>query len=126
MTATDDGSFTFAWNSQSNDFKHWMLPNLTTGMPMEKLDELAEATDKWQHVMLTIQINGVPVSAEAFIEGVKRNMEWWAEKEAHRLLTEAAQFEKLSETLHEVERAVTWLVRRKVREAGVELPYEED
>ena len=118
--------FTYAWKAHPNSFQNWMLTVLIAGLPESEFQELAKATKKWQEVTLTIQVNGIPVPTKSFIEGVERNMRWWAEKEAHRMMTENVRFEELSELISAAEREAVALVRKRLAAAGIELPYEED
>lgn len=122
----DGDAFTYAWQARSGDFLHWMLPVLLSGMPEATMEELAVATDKWQNVTLAIQVNGVSVPVASFLDGIERNMSYFAEQEARRLLDEGARFDELTDLIHDVERTVTTLVRARLDAAGVSIAGDDD
>lgn len=93
----------FNWHELDHDeFLSWMTITLVTQARKDDIfEKLNILTKKWTDVNLTIQINGVEVSAENFIEGIKSNMSYWAEQKAevkaHEIL------ESVRDKINEVE-----------------------
>lgn len=118
--------FVFDWQAQPEGFLKWMIPNLITGISHARFSQLSSATDGWRSVVLTIQINGVPVPAQQFVEGVERNMEHYATEEARRLLSEAGRLDDLGDLVRDVEREVSATIRRRLAAAGIYLEEDDD
>lgn len=119
MTATR--SFTFDWQAAPEGFLKWMLTCLVRDHDIEGL---GEATDKFTKCELTIQVNGVPVNAENFIEGVERNMDYYTEREAKKLVASLPRLDKIRDDLEDAERAMRGALREGLAQAGIHM--EED
>jgi len=93
----------FNWHELNHDeFLSWMTITLVTqARKDDMLDKLNILTKKWTDVNLTIQINGLEVSAESFVEGIKSNMSYWAEQKAEAKAHEV--LEGVRDKMNEVE-----------------------
>lgn len=124
MSTKDETAFTYAWEGTNNDFIHWLLPVLLVGRD-DLRDDLAEKTEKWSKVTLTMQINGVEMPTEHLLKGIEMNMRHFAALEASRMVNELARFGDLQDLLSEVQTAVLQKVKREIGDAGIELPDED-
>lgn len=71
------------FENDRESFESWMIITLVTQARKDgQFNQLNTLTKKWTEVDLTVQINGVEVSPENFLEGVKSNMHFWAEQKA--------------------------------------------
>ena len=107
--------FTFNWHDDRDSFFSWMVTSLISPVAQERdnFEELSAATDKFRNVTLTMQINGISVPVNNFIDGIKHNMEYWATKEAERMLSEAG-FDSISDLICNVERELISTVRQRL------------
>lgn len=75
----------FNYHEQDRDsFLSWTVIHLITEVMKDddQFEKLNKLTKKWTEIDLTIQINGVEVSPKHFLEGIKSNMDFWAEQKA--------------------------------------------
>jgi len=118
--------FRFDWQAAPEGFLKWLLPVLVANRRGEdQFDELSKITDKFTDVRLTIQVNGLEVDAENFLNGVEHNMEYYAKVEARRLLDEVGRFDDLEDLLASAKRTVMQDVEQRLSAAGIELPDRE-
>lgn len=118
----------YDWQADKEDsFLKWMVVNLLSGLPTPKVDELGEATDKFQRINLTIQINGVDVPVDHFVSSIESNMQCLARREAEAMLQAIPQLTALRAGLEQAEAAATGHLRGLLKVAGMdlELPGEE-
>lgn len=106
----------FDWVEESKNhdsFLSWMFINLLTPVDHVQQERIAEKTDKYSKVELTIQINGEPVNADYFVESIERNMHYFAEARAKEMIGELSKLD----ALHDLTNTLTGAVRSAVDEA---------
>lgn len=85
-------TFQFSWQGRDEDFVKWMFVHLIADMRDDDLEspfeQLSEATDGFTNVKLTMQVNGIEVNAQNFIESVERALENYSQTEARRMLSD--------------------------------------
>lgn len=118
----------FNWHEADRDsFLKWLV---VTVMPRvvgdARFEEFREATTDFTDVRIAMQINGVPVNAFAFIDGVQRNMTHAVSVEAERIVREQTGFDELADLIHEADRLVKATLRKQLVKAGIELSEDED
>lgn len=121
--------FRFDWQAEGeNTFLKWMIPLLLGDVLKDdrKHEEMVEATAKWTDITLTIQINGVEMPVREFLIGIEHNMNYYAEKEATRMLQEASSFPKLRDDLSALEAGVRVQMRGVAQALGLRVDWEED
>lgn len=77
-------------------FLHWILPVVLSDLlQREGVERLKEATTNFTEVTMTMQINGIEVDAEAFIDATQRHMKVRVEEEAARLVEGSPERESI-------------------------------
>lgn len=117
-------AFVYDWQRDDEGFLKWMLPCLITGINKEVFDQLSDSTNKWTHIELRIQVNGVDVPAENFLSSVKRNMTYYANQEAQRLVSEIPELRRLHDLMEEADMALRQRLAQILTDAGVEIGLE--
>lgn len=120
-------TFQFDWQKRNEDFVKWMFVHLVadqrSGDP--KFEKLSEATNHFTEVKLTIQVNGIEVNAQNFIESVQNAYTQHAENAARQLVEETIpDFYELREAVDTAQRALTEKLRTAMESAGVHWPEE--
>lgn len=74
----------FNWHElDGNSFLSWMVVHLlATGKAKDMFEEFSELTDKFNDVTMTIQINGIEVDVEHFVECIQEVMKLETQKAA--------------------------------------------
>lgn len=130
MTETLD--YTFDWQAthekdgyRDASFASWCLPVLLapTGLT-ERIDELSDATEKFTKVTIAMTVNGIPVSARAFFEGLDHNYDWAVGRKAQAILDDI-NVDELQEAVTAAQKAAVKVLREKLEAAGVQLPEED-
>jgi hypothetical protein len=116
-------SRTFNWHKEPEGFLRWMVVNLLTHPQdhtagKELTGRVAEASKDFTELTLTIQLNGVEVPTEYFINSVKSNMDYFAENAAKEMLNKLPRFQKLRRQLEAIESAAVEEITNVAREEG--------
>lgn len=116
-------TFTFDWQKREEDFLKWMLINLISGIrdDSELFDKLTKETAKWTNVELTIQINGHDVPVGQFIEGIERNMHYFAEKAAKERLRDMPELIELEDAIASFRHEATNKICDMANKIGIEI-----
>lgn len=118
--------FVFDWAKEPEGFLKWFLPTLLAGEPLdEHMDELTKRTKKFSDVQVRVLINGLEVDAGHFLDGVERNMEHHATKEARRMLDEVGGMGDLEERISAIRDVLVGEFEKALRDRGIELPGED-
>lgn len=120
-------TFTYDWSERSpnsGDFLTWFLPNVLTdpdgGSPdNERFEQIAKATDDYRNVEVGITINGIPVNAKAFLDGVERNMHYQAQVRAQEIVRRNEKLFELDELVGQLTDAIKEAAHNATR--GTEL-----
>lgn len=129
MSDMTDLSFTYDWQAQpQTSLFSWLLPTILAGHRDPMVEQLSELSDHFAKTELSIRINGVEVSARAFIEGLERNYDRAVADKAAELLAERINdlTDGLSVDLDALRRQLTRAVRVRFADAGTPLPDDRD
>lgn len=121
---------TYDWQKMGRtEFLHWILPVVLGDLlQREGVERLSQATTNFTEVTMTMQINGIEVDAEAFIDATQRHMRACVETEAARLVEEAPEREKLqtaNEAVSQVLADAHDSIKRLYEAAGVVFPRDD-
>jgi len=120
MSDATENPFKFNWHHSANEFLRWLLPTLLVGNDAQ-LKELAEKTNRWSNVELTVLINDVAVDATHFIEGLQRTIDVTAQDAARKFVTETLNLNSVVESLENFGHAIQREINDRARELGVDL-----
>ena len=88
----------FDWQDAEHDsFVKYVITTLIADKTKEEFDELSNLTNKWTDIELSIFINGIEVNAQAFLDGVDRNMHYYAKDYAKDLVHEKLNIEAIDQ-----------------------------
>lgn len=107
-----------------NDFKYWLM---VTALPHhsdhEKLAAMQEATDSFQSVTITMQVNGIEIDdAEKFVDRMYKQYRDQVMKDAADLLEQHTSYDEAQDIFTETMDLMRKLVRKQMSLAGFELP----
>jgi hypothetical protein len=120
MSDATENPFKFNWHHSANEFLRWLLPTLLVGNDAQ-LKELAEKTNRWSNVELTVLINDVAVDATHFIEGLQRTIDVTTQDAARKFVTETLNLNSVVESLENFGHAIQREINDRARELGVDL-----
>ena len=115
----------YNWQAEArgDTFRSWLLPTVLSRN--EQFDAISDATANFTDIDFGITVNGIPVDADAFLDGVERNMRHFANERAAemiKMIKESLHLNALHELMMTIEAAADDAVRLAVR--GTELePY---
>ena len=114
--------FKFDWQARNEDFVKWMFVHLIADQrKVDNFDELSNATKGFTNVEITMQVNGVEVNAQNFIESVEEAYKQHAERAAKQMVDDAIpDLWDLREAVDDAQHALTRKLREAMRENGVE------
>lgn len=125
-----DEGYTFDWHElddysqkKIDHFLKWLVPTVLADSVVA--EEIAEASDRYTRVELTMQLNGVEVDARAFVEGCYINMQRFAQDAAVAKLVEVVDYADLIETTDELRRTLREVALRIARGLGVDRGLED-
>lgn len=124
------GEYRFNWHDEVThrpSFKEWLIPTLlgSTGNDREKLDALAEATQAWTDVNVTVQINGIDVDPEDFFDSVERNLSSITADKARELVDGDERLQELGNAMSSLLRALRFEGRLALDRLGIEWDEED-
>ena len=124
------GEYRFNWHDEVTrrpSFKEWLIPTLlgSTGSDREKLDALAEATQAWTDVNVTVQINGIDVDPEDFFDSVERNLSLLTADKARELVDGDERLRELSNSMSSLLRALRFEGRLALGRLGIDWDEED-
>lgn len=120
MSDATENPFKFNWHHSANEFLRWLLPTLLVGNDAQ-LKELAEKTNRWSNVELTVLINDVTVDTTHFIEGLQRTIDVTTQNAARKFVTETLNLNSVVESLENFGHAIQREINDRARELGVDL-----
>jgi len=120
MSDATENPFKFNWHHSANEFLRWLLPTLLVGNDAQ-LKELAEKTNRWSNVELTVLINDVAVDATHFIEGLQRTIDVTAQDAARKFVTETLNLNSVVKSLENFGHAIQREINDRAHELGVDL-----
>jgi hypothetical protein len=118
--------FTFDWHKRDEDFLKWMLLALVSPTQGEIFEELSEATKGWTKVEMEILINGKQMPVEHFVDRLKTNMQYQAEKAAKEKIRDMLDLRKLQEAIEEFQHSAENKIYELAAEAGIEMSRYDD
>jgi len=128
MDHPHEGEFRFDWQKEpENSFWKWFLPHVLAQVPdvpgQEEMtmDDFEKLTNRYTDIRLTVQVNGVPVPTEHFMESVENNVKW-AARAAAKEMYKRAGLGRLYDVVHDLQDEVREMVVTKFAEIGIELP----
>jgi hypothetical protein len=118
-------SHTFDWHKEPEGFLRWMIVNLLThplnhATGEELTGRVAEASKDFTELTLTIQLNGVEVPTEYFVNSVKNNMDYFAERAAREMLNSIPKLAALRNRLEDFESQVNDRVTELARQLNID------
>lgn len=109
----------FNWQAEpESSVKKWIVPLLLSD-EVKDHSRFHEATDDFTNVAITMQINGIEVSVDHFLECLEDNIEHAAREEARAQLDSVEGFPALKVKLAEIELAVTRHLEEMVAQAEI-------
>ncbi len=108
----------FNWYALDEGFKKWMLVHL---IPTDSnvYNEICRNTNTFKDVELEISISGVPVETDQFIDGVHKNMKYYAEHYANeKVANELASF---NDKLNSLQDLMKERAQKIITDAGMEI-----
>jgi hypothetical protein len=118
-------TFRFDWTKEPRDsFLNWFVPVAVGGSDIVALN--LKDPDWTTHIELTMQVNGVEVNAQRFMERVRENMHYYAQSYAADLVNEIGRLDEATQILEDVGNHVRGEVINRLREHGVELPERDE
>lgn len=121
-------TFTFDYhNENQNSFLGWMLVHLTSGLSTYPAlwETIQKKTKGFSQVELTMQINGIDVPVDKFIEGIENNMQFYAEQAAAAKLDAVDDIYEVSEELEALKNVLRERKRAIAEKYDIKL-YDED
>lgn len=102
-------TFKFDWHARDEDFVKWLFVHLIANKTgTDQFDQLSAATDKFTNVKLTMQVNGIELDAQRFIESVEDAYRQHAENTAKRMVDEAIpDLYQLTDAVETAQQALT-------------------
>lgn len=124
------GEYRFNWHDEvtrRSSFKEWLIPTLlgSTGNDREKFDALAEATQGWTDVNVTVQVNGIDVDPEDFFDSVERNLSLLTADKARELVDGDERLRELGNSMSSLLRALRFEGRLALGRLGIEWDEED-
>jgi len=122
----------FNWHDESRrdrtSFKSWLVTNLISPVSRDKdqFDAISKATDKFTNVEITMQINGIEVPTEQFVDGIESNMNYLTEKSAKEQVRDMTDLVELEDAISALRFELTNKVYELANKNGIELEREED
>lgn len=125
MTDLETEPLTFDWHAeQALDRDGLLVWLVITAMRQQDMERLSEVTSRFTDCRLTMQLNGVELNARAFLDGIARNLEHAAARQAQEL-AEVAGFAEIEDAVTEARDAVRALMTGRLRALGVPVGEEE-
>lgn len=125
-----DEGYTFDWHElddhdpeKTDHFLKWLVPTVLADSVVA--EEIAEASDRYTRVELTMQLNGIEVDARAFVEGCYRNMRRFAQDAAVAKLVEVVDYADLVETIEQLRVTLQGVALQVARDLGVDRGLED-
>jgi hypothetical protein len=119
----------YNWQAESNrtTFRSWLVPTvLADDRSEERFEQISAATNKFTEIEFGITINGIPVDADAFLDGVEQNMRHQANDRAAEIIRESEQLDSLQSLLASIQSAAQSAIWSVVRGTELERYMEED
>lgn len=121
----------FDWHNEPEGFFKWLLPHILVSKNHDLIDELSDKTDKFTDVQLTIQVNGVELDAQhfmdAFLAWTESGIKNFAKEMVQEPLSELVpDLQQLQETVQNAERAIRNEIQKKLKAAGIEINLDEE
>jgi hypothetical protein len=118
--------FQFDWQARGEDFVKWMFVHLIAEKhgvdhsPKIDFEELSDATNGFRNVQLTMQVNGIEVNAQNFIESVENAIKQYAEQAAQQIVAESIpDLEELQDTVYHAQKAIADRLKNSLKSAGI-------
>jgi hypothetical protein len=114
--------FEFDWHARKQDFVKWMFVHLISGNREQdpKFEKLSEATNKFRNVQLTMQVNGIELDAEKFIEYVEHSIKTYSKNAAKRIVEDSIpDLEELQEAVYNAQRALADKLKNSLTPLGI-------
>lgn len=125
-----DEGYTFDWHElddhdekKIDHFLKWLVPTVLADSVVA--EEIAEASDRYTRVELTMQLNGIEVDARAFVEGCYVNMRRFAQDAAVAKLVEVINYADLVETIEQLRVTLQGVALQIARDLGVDRGLED-
>lgn len=119
-----DEHYAFDWHElddydekKIDHFLKWLVPTVLADSVVA--EEIAEASDRYTRVELTMQLNGIEVNAQSFVEGCYRNMRRFAQDAAVAKLVEVVDYANLVETIEQLRVTLQGVALQVARDLGV-------
>jgi hypothetical protein len=97
---------TYNWHTTEEEFLQWAAPTLLAGTDEELFKQVSIATNSFENVTITMQINGIQVPVEHFEKQFWINVEQGVQKKAFDICKEVAQLDDLQKLLDLAKNAV--------------------
>lgn len=117
----------FNWQKEGWDgsFLGWVFVKLVPHTDKKRFEELSKATSGFTDVKLTMQVNGIEVDTQEFIETLPKVLQAYAEKHAKTVLSELAAFEELREYIQVFEFAACTRLRELAEKLNLNADFDE-
>jgi hypothetical protein len=116
-------TYTFDWQKEPENFLKWMVPHLLAGLKDddETFDKIYDATDGFENVTLTIQINGVDIPVKHFVDSIAMNMDVQVELAARQMIKDIPKLKKLKNLMDLFEVEMLNRMQQIARENNLDL-----
>lgn len=118
----------FDWQKRDEDFVKWMFVHLIADKRQEdpRFETLSSATKGFTDVQITMQVNGIEVNAQNFIESVENAYRQHAERTAKDLVRDMPRMQELEDVLAEAQRQAKSAIEEAFARAGIDLDLDDD
>lgn len=118
-----DLAWRFDWQAApEGSIQKWLLPTI---LSPDQTAGLSDATSRFTDVVLTIQVNGVEVSAQQLMTDLEASCNTAIKAEARKLL-DSVGFGDLERDFKQAEVAFRTALELRLERAGITLPESED
>lgn len=117
-----DLAWRFDWQAApEGSLQKWLLPTILSST----FEDLSDATSRFTDVVLTIQVNGVEVSAQQLMTDLEASYDAAVKDEARAMLDKVG-FSKLEDDLVQMRAAMRTALELRLERLGITLPESED
>jgi hypothetical protein len=120
--APDPESLQFDWH-KADEFLSWLIVS-TVPRRDQAFERLSGITERFTRCKLEITLNGVPLGVQAFLDGVRHNIEYTGRQHARELVSDVGLSE-IEDAVSEARDAIRKTLRRRLTAAGVDLGEED-
>lgn len=119
-------AWTFNYHEHGDDSQErWAFISLVSPLLSQGFDHVLEATNRGERATITVQINGIEVSAKGLFDSLFMNYEHAVSRRVAEVIA-ALGVDSMHEALDDVLTGVREVLRDRAAAIGVKLPDQED